>query len=60
MILTSPHKAWVYSKIDLHHAYHLVYIANGDEWKTAFRTYYGSFEWSIMPFGLTNAPAAFQ
>jgi len=41
--LDSPRKAQVYSKIDLCHAYHLVRIANGDEWKTAFRTHYGSF-----------------
>ena len=59
-LLDSPCKAQVYSKIDLCHAYHLVRIADGDEWKTAFRTHYGSFEWSVMPFGLTNAPAAFQ
>jgi len=59
-LLDSPHKARVYSKIDLYHAYHLVHIADGDEWKTAFRTCYGSFEWSVMPFGLTNAPTAFQ
>ena len=43
-LLDSPCKAWVYSKIDLHHAYHLVCIANSDEWKTAFRTRYGSFK----------------
>ena len=30
-LLDSPRKAWVYSKIDLRHAYHLVHIANGDE-----------------------------
>ena len=30
-LLNSPHKAWVYSKINLCHAYHLVCIANGDE-----------------------------
>jgi len=59
-LLDSPHKARVYSKIDLCHAYYLVRISNSDEWKTAFRTRYRSFEWSVMPFGLTNAPVAFQ
>ena len=53
-LLNSPRKARVYSKIDLCHTYHLVHIADGDEWKTAFRTCYRSFEWSVMPFGLTN------
>jgi len=59
-LLDSPHKARVYSKIDLCHAYHLVCITNGDEWKTAFRTCYGSFKWSVMLFSLTNTPVAFQ
>ena len=59
-LLDSPGRARIYTKIDLQHAYHLVRIAEGDEWKTAFRTRYGSFEWLVMPFGLTNAPAAFQ
>jgi len=40
--------------------YHLVWIALGDKWKTAFQMRYGSYKWLVMPFGLTNAPAAFQ
>ena len=59
-LLNAPQKASIYSKIDLRHAYHLVRIREGDEWKTAFRTRYGSFKWLVMPFGLTNAPGAFQ
>jgi len=51
-LLDSSCKTQVYSKINLCHAYHLVCIAKGDEWKTAFRTHYGSFEWSVMPFSL--------
>ena len=59
-LLDLSYKAQVYSKINLHHAYHLVHIINSDEWKTAFRTCYGSFEWSVIPFSLTNTPMAFQ
>jgi len=59
-LLDAPHKARIYTKIDLRHAYHLVHIAKSDEWKTAFRTRYSAFKWLVMPFGLTNTPAAFQ
>ena len=59
-LLDAPWKARIYTKIDLQHVYHLVWIAEGDEWKTAFHTRYGSFKWLVMPFGLTNGPVAFQ
>ncbi len=52
--------AKVFTKIDLRGAYNLLRIAKGEEWKTAFRTRYGLFEYRVMPFGLTNAPASFQ
>ena len=35
-LLDTPGKARIYTKIDLQHAYHLVCIAEGDEWKTTF------------------------
>jgi hypothetical protein len=53
-------QAKIYIKIDLRGIYNLVWIKEGDEWKTAFQTRYGHFEYNIMPFGLTNAPAIFQ
>lgn len=47
-------------KIDLKSVFHLVRIAQGHEWKTAFRTPWGLYEYLVMPFGLATAPACFQ
>ena len=35
-------------------------IQEGDEWKTAFQTWYGYFKYQVMSFGLFNVTASFQ
>lgn len=50
----------VFTKIYQKNACSLVRIANGEQWKTAFRTKYGQFEYMVMSSGLTNAPASSQ
>jgi hypothetical protein len=49
-----------YTKLNLKDAYYRIRIKAGNEWKTAFRTRYGHFEYLVMPFGLANAPVTFQ
>ena len=52
--------ARVYSKIDLRTDYHQLRVREADILKTALKTRYGHFKFTVMPSGLTNAPTAFM
>jgi len=49
-----------FTKLDLRNACHPIRIKEGDKYNTAFRTWYGQFEYRVLRFGLTNTPATFQ
>ena len=48
------------SKVDVISVFHRIRIKDGDEWKMAFNTRFGLYEWLVTPFGLTGAPTTFQ
>ena len=50
-LISSAFEPLIFSKLDLRNTYHLVWIQEGDKWKTAFNTASGHYVYLVMPFG---------
>ena len=53
------HANW-FTCLDMCAGYHQIKLKKGEEFKTAFQTHFGHFEFKVMAFGLSGAPATFQ
>lgn len=53
-------KAKIFTKFDVRSGFSNIRVAPGSEPATAFKTFFGLFEYQVMPMGLATAPSVFQ
>jgi hypothetical protein len=49
-----------FTTLDLQSGFHQIRMKPGEEFKIAFQTHFGQFEFQVMSFGLTGASGSFQ
>ena len=59
-VLENLHGAKVFTIMDMEQGFHQIRVHPRDQYKTAFRTHFGQYEYKVMPFGLRGAPGTFQ
>lgn len=53
-------KTEIFTKFDVRAGFNNIRIRPGDEEKTAFKQFFGLFQYNVIPFGLTTAESYFQ
>jgi len=59
-LLDELHGAQWFTSLDLCSGFHQIRMAQGEEFKIAFQTHSGHYEYRVMPYGVTRGPTIFS